>query len=173
MSIEFSYLADREDALPTIAQWYFEQWGHLVPDETLERANERLQSFLNRDRIPFILVATLGDEIIGAAQLKFREMAKLFPDKEHWIGGVYVSQQQRGFGYGSLIIEEIAAVAPRYGVSVLHLQTERLDGGVYARLGWVPIDQVQKFGQQVLVMERRLEEPGDPSSETINQTLRD
>jgi len=157
MTVEFSFLADRKDAVPTLAHWYFDQWGHLFEDETLERATERLQDYLNSDKIPFIRVATLDGHVVGAAQLKFREMAVMFPDKEHWIGSVYVSPKHRGHGIGSLLIEEIAAIAPRYGVTTLHLQTERLDGGIYARLGWMPIDQVRKFGTDVLVMERRLD----------------
>lgn len=156
MSIEFSFLADHRDALPVIARWYFEQWGHLIEDETLEQSNERLHNSLNRDRIPFILVATLAGEVIGCAQLKFREMADMFPEKEHWIGGVYVSSKHRGRGFGSKIAEEIAVLAPKYGVETLHLQTERLDGGIYARLGWVPTNQVNNHGLEVLVMERRL-----------------
>jgi RimJ/RimL family protein N-acetyltransferase len=156
MSIDFSFLADRKDAIPVIARWYFEQWGHLIKDETLERSIERLQDSLNRDKIPFILVATLAGEVIGAAELKYREMASMFPDKEHWIGGVYVSSKHRGQGYGSEIAEQIAVRAPKYGVETLHLQTEKLDGGIYARLGWVPTDQVTNHGLEVLVMERHL-----------------
>ena len=124
-AIELAFLADRQDAIPRIAQWYFNAWGHLIPDETPKRSVERLAEFLNRDRIPFILVATCDGEIAGAAQLKFREMAKLYPDKEHWLGGLYVA-------------------------------TERLDGGLYARLGWKAVEQVENHGREVLVMERRL-----------------
>ena len=39
----------------------------------------------------------------------------------------------------------------------LHLQTEQLDGGIYARLGWAPREQIEYRGIQVLVMENDLE----------------
>jgi GNAT superfamily N-acetyltransferase len=153
---EFFFLADQLDAIPLIAQWYFAQWGHRIPGDTLERSLERLQGFLNRDKIPFILVATRDGEIAGSAQLKFREMADIFPDKEHWLGGVYVASGFRGQGLGARLAEEIARRAPQYGVTTLHLQTERLDGGLYARLGWVAVEQVDNHGLDVLVMERQL-----------------
>ncbi len=111
---------------------------------------------MNRDEIPFILVATNDNDLVGAAQLKYRKMAEMFPDKEHWLGGVYVAASHRGQGYGSQIIEQIVKMAPRYGVETLHLQTEALDGGLYTRLGWTPYAQVTSRGLDVLVMEQQL-----------------
>ncbi|MFQ6006412.1 MAG: hypothetical protein ACE5OQ_13020, partial [Woeseia sp.] len=52
--------------------------------------------------------------------------------------------------------EQIATMAPTYGVQTLHLQTEAPDGGLYARLGWTPYAQVNNRGLNVLVMERLL-----------------
>ena len=107
-------------------------------------------------RFTFILVATNDNDLVGAAQLKYREMAEMFPDKEHWLGGVYVAASHRGQGYGSQIVEQIVKMAPRYGVETLHLQTEALDGGLYARLGWTPCARVINRGLDVLVMEQQL-----------------
>ncbi len=80
--------------------------------------------------MPFILVATEEAKILGAAQLKFREMKNIFREKEHWLGGVYVARQHRGHGIASQLAEAIATRAPSYGVNTLHLQTEQLDGGL-------------------------------------------
>lgn len=154
MSIKFEYLADRAEAIPIISKWYSDEWGHLPPDSSTEGAPERLEDYLNRDEIPFILLATNGDEIVGAAALKFREMAEMFPEKEHWLGGVYVAADYRGKGYGAQLVEKITSLAPAYGVQTLHLQTMALDGGLYARLGWKPCVQVISRGSNVLVMER-------------------
>ena len=156
MPIDFTFLADRMDAIPIISKWYFDKWGHLVQGDSIERTRDRIEEYLNRDEIPFILVATNDNDIVGAAQLKYREMAEMFPDKEHWLGGVYVAANQRGKDYGSQIVEQIVKMAPRYGVEKLHLQTEALDGGLYARLGWTPCAQVTNHGLDVLVMERQL-----------------
>ena len=156
MPIDFTFLADRTEAIPIISKWYFDKWGHLVEGDSIERTRDRIEDYLNRYEIPFILVATNGNDLVGAAQLKYREMAEMFPDKEHWLGGVYVAANQRGKGYGSQIVEQIVKLAPRYGVEKLHLQTEALDGGLYARLGWSPSAQVTNHGLDVLVMKREL-----------------
>ena len=76
--------------------------------------------------------------------------------KEHWLGGVFVAPAHRGRGLGSRIAGEIARRAPAYGVHTLFLQTERLDGGMYRHIGWVPIAQVNIHGLEVLVMKREV-----------------
>ncbi len=156
MSIKFVFLADRVDAVPVLARWYYDEWGHLRPDNSLERTRARVRRYLNRDRIPFILLATSDDEVVAAAQLKLREMAEIFPDKKYWLGGVYVAPGHRGRGYGSIIAEQVAAMAPGYGVRTLYLQTPALDGGLYARLGWTPCARATNRGLDVLVMQREL-----------------
>ena len=156
MPVEFEFLADRVEVIPTIANWYFGEWGHLLRDDSIERTRDRIEGYLNRDQIPFILIAMNENDLVGAAQLKYHEMAELFPDREHWLGGVYVEPGCRGRGYGSRIVERIVDMAPKYGVETLHLQTEALDGGLYTRLGWTPCVQVTSRGVDVLVMERRL-----------------
>lgn len=156
MPLKFMFLADRVDAIPTVSKWYFDEWGHLSESDSIESTRDRMQDYMNRDEIPLILLATDDDQVVGAAQLKYREMADMFPNSEHWLGGMYVATGHRGLGYGSQIIEQIVKIAPRYGVQTLHLQTEALDGGLYARLGWTPCAQVNNRGLDVLVMERHL-----------------
>ena len=156
MSLQFAFLADRMDAIEIVARWYYDEWNHVVRDDSVEQTRARVEVYTNRDDIPFILLATEDNEVVGAAQLKFREMAEMFPDKEHWLGGVYIAAGHRGRGCGSLLVQQVAKMAPTYGVQTLHLQTEALDGGVYARLGWTPYAQVNHRGLDVLVMERQL-----------------
>jgi len=156
MPIEFTFLADRVDAIPIISKWYSDEWGHLVQGHSIESTRDRIEDYMNRDEIPFILVATNDNVLVGAAQLKYREMVEMFPDKEHWLGGVFVAASHRGQGYGSQIVEKIVKMAPRYGVETIYLQTQVLDGGLYADLGWTPYAQVTSRGLDVLVMEQQL-----------------
>ena len=55
-----------------------------------------------------------------------------------------------------MMCKEIETVARRLQVPRLHLQTEHLDGGLYARLGFLPVDQVEHNGYHVLVMAKDL-----------------
>jgi len=156
--MDFVFLADREDAIATIAGWYFAEWGHLTK-LSVEAVAAKMRDALNRDKIPLLVLAVEDNEILGVAELKYREMP-IYPDKEHWIGGVFVPPAHRGKGIASRLANRLVDIADSLGVRTLHLQTERLDGGLYARLGWAASEQVNYRGLDVLVMEKRLSDQG-------------
>ena len=126
----------------------------------MEKEAEKLRGFLHRARVPLIVVAKVDGEVVGAAQLKFREM-DIYPDREHWLGGVYVLPTMRGKKIAEQIIARLVDIAEQLGVRELFLQTERLEGGLYGRLGWRPMEIVSYHGNQVRVMRRLL---GDDST---------
>ena len=153
--MELEYLADNEKVIPILAGWYFDEWGHLEKGNTLDKVTEKLHAYLNTDKIPLIVLAIEGDKILGAAQLKYREM-DIYPEKEHWLGGVYVSPKYRGHKIAEKIVGKIISVAKKLSVYKLYLQTEALSGGLYRRLGWKPLEQVNYRGLDVLVMENKI-----------------
>jgi GNAT superfamily N-acetyltransferase len=152
--MDFTFLADREEAIPTVAGWYFDEWGHIT-NLSVEEVATRMRNALNRDKIPLFVLAVENDEILGVAELKYREMS-IYPDKPHWLGGVGVPPAHRGRGIASQLANRIVEIACSLGVRTLHLQTEKLSGGLYARLGWTAYEQVNYRGLDVLVMEKQL-----------------
>jgi predicted N-acetyltransferase YhbS len=153
--MEFVLLADRPDAIPTVAGWYVREWHRVMPGHNYERTCERLRGKLNRDRLPMHVLAVEGGEVIGVVQLKVREMS-IYPEREHWLGTLFVRPESRGKGVGSALCRAAKERAAALGVEMLHLQTEDLSGGLYARLGWRGVEQVWYNGVRVLVMECRL-----------------
>ncbi|MGF1770620.1 GNAT family N-acetyltransferase [Enterovibrio makurazakiensis] len=152
--IEFAFLADKPELIPTVANWYFNEWGALA-NASLEVFTQKLDDYLNTDKIPLLVIAMDGTTAIGAAHLRFHEMS-IYPDKEHWIGGVYVDAPYRGKHIASALVQNIENIAIRLGVSQLHLQTEQLNGGLYAKLGWQEIEQVESRGVDVSVRVKSL-----------------
>lgn len=150
--LELALLADRPDAASTVAGWYFNEWGRKRPGNTPKRIGAKIQGSLNRDRVPLIVLAVQGGEVVGAAELKYREM-DIYPEKEYWLGGVFVVPRCRGGGVASLLASRVMEIAKSFGIHVLYLQTEHMTGGLYARLGWKPVENVQYKGTNVLVME--------------------
>jgi len=153
--MRFTFLADQPDALATIAQWYFDAWGYRVAGSSVDRIKARLQQALNRDRAPLLVLALDDEAIVGVAELKIREM-DIYPELEYWLGGVYVPPPHRGKTIASRAVGRVVELAQSFGIETLHLQTEKLDGGLYGRLGWRPLAQVNYRGLDVLVMEKRL-----------------
>jgi GNAT superfamily N-acetyltransferase len=154
--MHFELLADRIEAVPIVARWYFDEWGHRVPDSTFEKTCASIEAALDRDRLPLPLLALEGERVVGVAELKPHEMLSIYPEKTPWLGGVFVSPEARGKGIASQLALRIAAIASSRGVERLYLQTTALDGGLYGRLGWQPIEQVFYRGLDELVMEKTL-----------------
>lgn len=153
--MELKLLAEHPEAIPIIARWYADEWGHLSEANTFANMTKSLHTYLNTDKIPLMVLAIDKGEILGVSQLKFREMS-IYPDKEHWLGGVYVAETHRGKGVAEQIVKSVIAIATTLGVHKLNLQTEHLDGGLYKRLGWQPIEQVNYDGVDVVVMEKEI-----------------
>lgn len=155
LTMDIELLADRPESIPTIARWYFHEWGHVDDSNGYEKTCTHIQGMLNRDHAPLHVLAVEDGRVLGVAQWKLREM-DIYPDREHWVGGVYVSNESRGRGIASRLCVRAAQIAGSFGVDRLYLQTEKPDGGLYARLGWQPIEQVHYHGVDVLVMEKDL-----------------
>ena len=81
-----------------------------------------------------MVLALEKDAVLGVAQLKYREM-DIYPEKEHWLGGVYASEKFRRKKIAENIIVRLIDIAKALGVKTLYLQTENLNGGLYRRLG--------------------------------------
>jgi predicted N-acetyltransferase YhbS len=154
-NLKFDFLADRQDAIPIVAKWYFEEWGYNVPGNSILRSIDRINGKVNRSQPPLHILAIEDEKVIGVAQLKLYEM-DIYPDREFWLGGLFVTPKSRGKGVGSALANKIATIAVDFGVKELYLQTEALDGGFYQQLGWHPIETVRYKGVHVAVMVRNL-----------------
>ena len=155
MIAKIEYLADYPEFIPQIATWYFTEWGHKQLDNSIERTCAGLRSKLNRGRAPIPIIALAGGKLIGAAQLKIREM-DIYPDREFWFGALYVDSTARRQGVGELLAKRIESISKQLGIAELFLQTERLDGGLYAKIGWRLIEHIHYDGAQVAVMCKQL-----------------
>ena len=148
-------LADYPQALPVVARWYFAEWAYISNAASVDVVQAALERYLNTDRIPLMVVAVDGADVIGAATLRYNNM-RHYPEKEHWLGGVYVSADHRNKGVATQLIRRIIALAEVLDVKVLHLLTEDLSGGLYSKLGWQPIERLQYLDHEFLVMENTL-----------------
>lgn len=148
-------LADNDSAIPQIAKWYNDEWGSIGEGRSTQELQLKLKAYLNHDKLPLIILAQDGDELLGEAQLRFHEM-DIYPEREHWLGGVYVASQHRGKGIANNLVNAIIDKAKEIGVNSINLQTQDFTGGLYTRLGWQPVEQVTYHGIEVQVMEKLL-----------------
>ena len=45
--MKFDFLANHEKFVPVIAKWYFEEWGHRTPGNSIDKTCERVRQKLN------------------------------------------------------------------------------------------------------------------------------
>ncbi|WP_164085641.1 GNAT family N-acetyltransferase [Stenotrophomonas maltophilia] len=152
--MEFRVLPAGAPERQQLAQWYHAQWGRDA-GLSLEQELQRLNPVQDADGFPHLIAAFDGGQLVGAVQLKRREM-QAFPQYEHWLGSVFVADSHRGRGLAGALVEQAAVRAARMWVTDLYLQTEALDGGLYARLGWRPLQEADNRSHRVLVMVRRI-----------------
>ena len=160
MHFRVDYLADHPDAIPVLAKWLFDEWGHRSPDGSVEGMADNLRERLRRDRLPLALVALGHGEPIGTVSLKMREV-EIRPQYEHWLGTLFVPKASRRKGVGSLLVEAGADEARRLGIWELYLytrhsETERL----YAGLGWAEVERPEYRASPAVIMKRILNRSG-------------
>jgi len=150
--VSVGFLADHHAAVRVVSQWLVHEWGTDKSPAAVNEFADALRSKLNRDRVPLQLVALFEQRVIGVAILKEHELRAVHPELSNWLGSVFVDPPFRSRRIGSLLVETIERQAGNLGIRTLHLQTEDLSGGLYARLGWKASHTVEYEGLQRLVM---------------------
>jgi predicted N-acetyltransferase YhbS len=148
--MKIEYLADHPHALSTLAEWQHREWGHLRPDDSVEKRRDRLQRYSNRDRIPLTVVALDGDEVLGSASLVAHDMETRM-ELTPWLAGVFVGEQHRRKGIGAQLVRRIMAEAAELAVPLLYLYTVHSEK-FYAALGWTLQEHTSYREQDVAIM---------------------
>jgi GNAT superfamily N-acetyltransferase len=154
--MDIRHLDPHASAVPVLAAWYHAAWGRDA-GFSLEDELRQLRRVPDARGLPHVLAAFEGEQPVAAAQLKSQEM-DAFPQYRYWLGGVFVAEPYRGRGLASRVIAHALGAAAALGLDALHLQTEAMDGGLYARLGWQPVTEADAHGTRVLVMVRRVDQ---------------
>jgi GNAT superfamily N-acetyltransferase len=155
MDIKFEYLVDRsDDVLKVTTLWYSVWADRMGPD--LESITEQFRTSLSRKSLPLDIVAILDGEIVGTAALKDHEMKEIYPEHQFWLGSVFVTPTHRSLGIASLLTKHIIELANERRLPQLYLQTTDMTGGLYAKLGWVPLEQLFYKNTDTLLMVKKL-----------------
>ena len=152
MNIE--YLAYHKEVIPTLAQWFYEEWAYLHPDRTLADVERLISERANTNRIPVALVALEGKELLGTVCLKVHDMDTRL-DLTPWLAGLYVSAPRRRQGIGAALVSAIEKTAHDLGVEKLYLYTPESEG-FYSRFGWHVKERTEYHGYPVTLMQKEI-----------------
>jgi len=134
-----------------IAQWHWDEWGHVDPNGSLESWIAGLERRTNRDSIPTTLVALTGDALAGSVTLVEHDMDTR-DDLSPWLAGLFVQPDFRHQGIGSALTIAAKEKADSLGVPVLYLYT-RSAQRLYERLGWTAVGTEHYEGRNVTIMQ--------------------
>lgn len=148
--MEIRFLADRPELVPTLAEWFHAEWGHVVPWGTVEGFAELFRGQLRRDALPLALVALDADALVGTASLRVADMADR-PERTPWLGGVYVRPEARGRGVGEALVRAAERRARELGFREMYLFTTDREA-FYLRLGWSVLEYADHHGESAAVM---------------------
>lgn len=151
MSLSYQFLYDRPNETRTVINWWNTVWSdRLGPD--LDGVEQQLVRSLSKTELPVHLLAYLDEVPVGTAALKHQEMESLYPDCYYWLGSVFVDPRYRGSKVASELTMQIVRLAKGRGLPHLYLQTANLSGGLYASLGWKPVERFFYNDEETLLM---------------------
>ena len=155
VNIKFEYLADRPEDVLKVTTWWYTVWADRMGLD-LDTITEQFRGSLSTCKLPLDIVATLDGEMIGTAALKEHEMREVFPDYQFWMGSIFVTPEYRNMGIATLLSNHIVGMSNERWLPQLYLQTTDITGGLYARLGWKPLERLNYKNTDTLIMVKQL-----------------
>lgn len=140
MDVAVEPLSNYPEAVATVAEWHFSEWGHTDSGGSLAGWTAAIARQASADEIPGTLIALRDRTPIGVVCLVAQDMAGYGPATglAPWLKGLYVVPSARREGIGGILVRRCEAWAASLGHVSLYLYTERGSGAqaLYERLGW-------------------------------------
>jgi len=148
---QWTLLSKRPEYADQIADWIFNQWVVDQDPEGYQNVLTKVLACTDTDPTPFMVLLLNRNNLIGIAEVKTHETSE-DKDPRFWLDGVYVLPEYRGQGLAGQLVGRAMQHAKAVGVRELYLRTLHLDGGLYARAGFKPIEQTVFREQPMLEM---------------------
>ncbi len=131
---EIDYLGEKQEFFDDLALLWLREWGSCTDPSYIEKKKRKYRTRLNVGKIPFVLVAHRGHELMGSAGLSEHDLEKR-PELTPWVIGVLVKPEFRKQGVATRLVTEVVERARDLGIRRLYLHTEKAQG-LYEKLGW-------------------------------------
>jgi RimJ/RimL family protein N-acetyltransferase len=132
--ITIRFLADHLDTIPTLAEWFRDQWPDYYAAMSQEEMEQDFLEDASRDRLPVRLVAFESNELAGTIILR-ENGTETSPEFQPELGGLYVVGSHRGHGIATELVRAGMKVAHDQGYATVYATTVAA-AGILERLGW-------------------------------------
>lgn len=133
--MEISLLADYKNEAPKIAKWYYDEWSGNDTGVTVESITDKILLGANRTRVPILYLGHVNGNVIGAGEIKYRQLDE-YPDYKYWLDGVFVISTHRGRGFSTKLIEFAKEKAIELGILALYLRCTLENVKLYEARGY-------------------------------------
>jgi GNAT superfamily N-acetyltransferase len=158
--MKIDYLANHQDLIPTVAQWYLDTWKKFSENPSLETTKTRLANRLNADKLDVCFLCfddNCNNELIGT----FSVMQKDIPNNKQFspcLSNLFVIEKYRRRKIGETLVNYAKQQARNFGFEKMHLYTtDKTVHLWYGKLGWEIIKEDVLFEKfPIKIMETNL-----------------
>jgi len=134
-----------------IAQWHYDEWGHLYPESAkAEFFSDMRRCATSSAGLPQTWLAMVGDEVAGTISV-LEEDLESHRHLSPWLMNVLVEPKFRGQGIASMMVEHVKRWASSQPIETLYLYTEDQQR-LYQRQGFEAIDEAAIAGHPITIM---------------------
>ena len=147
--IEIAFLADHPEAIPTLTRWFRAQWPDYYAERTAADIAQDFYAEAQREGLPVRLVALSDGQLAGTITLR-EEATWTLPEYRPGLGGLLVTEQQRGQGVGTKLVRAGMKLALAQGYATVYATTVNARG-ILERLGWKLVKEVAHGDERLLL----------------------
>jgi GNAT superfamily N-acetyltransferase len=139
-SISIGFLADHPETIPTLANWFRDQWPDYYADRSPAEMEQGFLKDASRDHLPCRLVAFDAGELAGTIVLR-EDGTEALPEFQPELGGLFVLGPHRGRGIATELVRAGMEIARDDGFEQVYATTV-VAAGILKYLGWEYVRQV-------------------------------
>lgn len=162
-NIKIRLLQQAPEHFAEVAAWHHQECERQGLQSTLAIRQQRLLLHVQNNVLPKTIIALEGDQLIGCVSLvnyNYRtDSSVLIPANSAavWLSNLYVTNEKRQQGIGSLLIEVAKKYADDFGAKELWLSAAEFTD-YYQKRDWEIVRKTRLGGRQVNVMRIALHE---------------
>ena len=146
-------LADDMKYIEEVATWLWDEWSKDLGAK-LEDVIYSTKHSMCKDRVPQVYIAKFNDELVGTFSIWQNDLSSR-QDLTPWLSVLYIKNEYRGQGIGTLLQEKCIQVVKDLGYESLYLITDHEN--YYERIGWEFLELTPFKGRLIRIYEYKIE----------------
>ena len=151
MSLRIIDIPDDAGVQSFVAKTCVSYWRRDFPHDTEEWYLALYAESLQSQTLPIVLVACMGDEVVGTASLIADDELPGATEPGPWLAAVFVEAEHRRIGVGKALVREMMTRACALQIERLYLYTENAVAW-YQSMGWHTVRVARLSDHEVTVM---------------------